>query len=203
MCFRLKVAECLFFTSSFSFLSTSGCWAGPSPANRHRSEGGHPRCHARRERWSGSDCHLCGHLNLPSSFRQSKTLHHSLTSVSGTRVVDKQLDKQSYQKAFFFLSNWCYWWITEKHFSVPLFPKKTYLLPSRCGTVETFTKIWKDYDIPQNPLLSFRWFSSPEGLEPTAEYKGGLLSVQGGCCFFRPLSPDTWALNLFTSTLKK
>lgn len=65
-------------------------------------------------------------LESPIQFQtvQNSSPQHSLTSVSGTRVVDKQLDKQSCQKAFFFFFNKVtggYRWITEKYFSVSFF----------------------------------------------------------------------------------
>lgn len=79
---------------SFSYLqsvSTPGCWAGTGAAGRRcdRHEGGHPRRHPRRERRSGSDRHVRGHLNAPSASRQSWNswwqLH--LTQVRGGQAI--------------------------------------------------------------------------------------------------------------------
>lgn len=62
-----------FLTWTCRFFRPPGCWAGAGPADRRRDwrEGGHPGGHPRRERRSGSDRLVRGHLNAPSAFRQT------------------------------------------------------------------------------------------------------------------------------------
>lgn len=99
--------------SSVSSLScVPGCWDGPSPAGRHGSKGGHPRCHPGRKRRGGPDCHICGHLK--AQFRLTQATHQGPMSVCDTREVNKCIEYCLTSRST--EGQWCYGGKRRFHF---------------------------------------------------------------------------------------